>query len=71
VFDASGAKIAESYREWVKAEIEAHNGDVAAVWERCKDKGYLLSEVQPVLHFFSHDRGGPQDNFTQLQIFTG
>nr|UII03312.1 hypothetical protein PFGPPNCM_00221 [Paraburkholderia sp.] len=69
VFDASGAKIAESYREWVKAEIEAQNGDVAAVWERNKDKGYLLSEVQPVLHFFAHDRGGPLYNFTQLRIF--
>ncbi|WP_244864203.1 hypothetical protein [Paraburkholderia aspalathi] len=70
VFDESGTLVADNYRDWIGSEIAAHNGDVGAVWERYKDKGYLLSEVQPVLHFFAHDRGGAQDNFTQLRIFT-
>jgi hypothetical protein len=70
VFDASGGLIADSYHDWIESEIAANNGDTGAVWERYKDKGYLLSEVQPVLHFFAYDRDGAQDNFVQLRIFT-
>ncbi|VVD30909.1 hypothetical protein [Paraburkholderia dioscoreae] len=70
VFDAAGALVADNYRDWIRSEIDARNGDVAAVWEHYKDEGYLLSEIQPVLHFFVHDRGGAQDNFTQFRIFT-
>jgi hypothetical protein len=62
VFDASGGLIADSYHDWIESKIAANNGDTGAVWERYKDKGYLLSEVQPVLHFFAYDRDGAQDN---------
>ena len=34
-----------------------------------EEKGYLLVETQPVLHYFVHDRGGEQANFVQFEIW--
>lgn len=69
VIDAEGHEIAPDYRAWVDTELEIHGGSVREVWAAHKDAGYLLTEIQPLLHYFTHDRGGAQDNFVQIAVW--
>ncbi|QCP55079.1 hypothetical protein FAZ95_38735 [Trinickia violacea] len=69
VLTADGREIAADYRAWIDAQLAAHSGSVRAVWLAHKDAGYQLTEIQPVLHYFVHDRGGDQDNFVQLAVW--
>ncbi|AOZ11225.1 hypothetical protein [Cupriavidus malaysiensis] len=66
---ADGIEIASDYRAWVEQQLAEHGGNAEAVCTANRTKGYLLTEVQPVLHYFSHDRGGDQDNFVQLEVW--
>ncbi|OXJ06672.1 hypothetical protein [Burkholderia sp. HI2500] len=68
IIDADGREIAADYRAWIDAQLAAL-GSAHAVWEAHKEAGYRLVEIEPVLHYFVHDRGGDQDNFVQLEIW--
>lgn len=69
ILDADGTVVAPDYREWVRQQLEEFGGDVPAICRAHKEKGYLLAEGQPVLHYFVHDRGGDQANFVQFEIW--
>ncbi|AJY38111.1 hypothetical protein I6G56_01000 (plasmid) [Burkholderia humptydooensis] len=69
VIDANGREIAADYRAWIDAQLAVHGGSVRAVWFAYKEAGYRLVEIEPVLHYFMHDRGGDQDNFVQLEAW--
>jgi hypothetical protein len=69
VIDAEDREIAPNYRAWIDAELARHGGSARAVWLAHKDAGYLLTEIQPLLHYFVHDRGGDQDNFVQIAVW--
>lgn len=69
IVTAEGDEVAPDYRSWVRAQLDAHGGDVAAVCAEHQDKGYLVTEVEPVLHYFAYDRGGDQDNFVQFEVW--
>ncbi|WP_175914682.1 hypothetical protein [Burkholderia metallica] len=68
IIDADGHEIAADYRAWIDAQLAAL-GSAREVWLAHKDAGYQLVEIEPVLHYFVHDRGGDQDNFVQLEIW--
>ncbi|MDN7431398.1 hypothetical protein [Burkholderia sp. AU45388] len=68
IVDAEGREIAADYRAWIDAQLAAH-GSVRATWAAHKDSGYRLVEIQPLLHYFAHDRGGDQDNFVQIEVW--
>lgn len=69
ILDAYDREVAADYRAWIEAELAAHGGSARAVWAAHKDAGYRLTEVQPRLHYFVHDRGGDQDNFVQIEVW--
>jgi hypothetical protein len=69
IVDAEDREIAPDYRAWIDAELEKHGGSARAVWAAHKDAGYRLTEIQPALHYFVHDRGGAQDNFVQIEVW--
>lgn len=69
ILDAEDREIAPDYRAWIDAELEKHGGSARAVWSAHKDAGYRLTEIQPVLHYFVHDRGGAQENFVQIEVW--
>lgn len=68
VLDADGGEVSSDYRAWIDGQLQFH-GSARAVWEAHKDAGYWLSEVQPVLLYFVHDRGGEQDAFVQIGVW--
>ncbi|PCE30358.1 hypothetical protein [Burkholderia ubonensis] len=68
IIDADGREIAPDYRAWIDAQLAAL-GSAHAVWQAHKDAGYRLVEIEPVLHYFVHDRGGDPDNFVQLEVW--
>lgn len=69
ILDAAGGEVASDYSAWIDSELAAHGGSVRALWAAHKDRGLLLTEMQPVLHYFVHDRGGDQDNFVQIEVW--
>ena len=69
ILAADGSEVASDYRGWVREQLDAHAGDVAAICAEHQDKGYLVTEVESVLHYFACDRGGAQDNFVQCEIW--
>ncbi|WP_175712410.1 hypothetical protein [Burkholderia ambifaria] len=69
VIDAEGREIAADYHAWIDMQLDAHHGSVEELLRAHRDSGYQLVEVQPLLHYFVHDRGGDQDNFVQLEIW--
>lgn len=69
VIDSDGREIAPDYHTWINAQLLQHGGSVRAVLEAHKNCGYLLTENQPLLHYFVHDRGGDQDNFVQIAVW--
>jgi hypothetical protein len=69
IVDAEDREMAPDYRAWIDAELEKHGGSARAVWATHKDAGYRLTEIQPVLHYFLHDRGGAQENFVQIEVW--
>ncbi|KVS67651.1 hypothetical protein [Burkholderia cepacia] len=69
VIDAEGREIAVDYYAWIDAQLDAHKGSVEALLLAHRDAGYQLVEVQPLLHYFVHDRGGEQDNFVQIEVW--
>lgn len=72
IIDAGGREIAADYRAWVDDQLATH-GSVHAVWAAHKDAGWLLTEVQPQLHYFVHDRGegqaDAQDDVVQIEVW--
>jgi len=68
VLDAHGREIASDYRAWINGELQSR-GSARAVWEAHKDAGYWLTEIQPILHYFVHDRSGEQDAFVQIGVW--
>ncbi|MDR6412299.1 hypothetical protein ACOCG7_33930 (plasmid) [Paraburkholderia sp. DD10] len=69
ILGADGSAVAADYHAWIDAQLAAHGGSAREVWRAHKDAGYLLVEIQPVLHYFVHDRDGDQDNFTQFAVW--
>jgi hypothetical protein len=69
IIDTDGREIAADYRSWVDDQLAAYGGSVRSVWAAHKDAGWLLTEVQPLLHYFVHDRGGDQDNLVQIEMW--
>lgn len=69
ILDQDGNVVAQDFQEWMTDQIDRRRGDYLAVWEEFKDSGYLMTEREPILLYFAHDRGDDQTNFTQLKIF--
>lgn len=69
ILTADGAELAPDYRIWVSEQLDMHAGNVEAICVEHQDKGYLLTEVASVLHYFAFDRGGDQDNFVQIEVW--
>lgn len=68
VIDGEGREIAPDYRTWIDAQLAEH-GSARAVIAAHRDAGYLLVEIQPLLHYFVQDRGGDQNGFVQIGIW--
>ncbi|AOI94081.1 hypothetical protein WS58_16480 [Burkholderia pseudomultivorans] len=69
VIDANGREIAADYGAWIDVQLAAHGGSARAVWSAYREAGYLLVEVEPLLHYFMYDRGGDQENFVQIEVW--
>lgn len=69
ILDRDGLVVATDYREWVQQQLDEFGGDVPSICRAYEEKGYLLAEVQPILHYFVQDRGGEQANFVQFEIW--
>lgn len=69
VIDDEGREIAPDYHAWIDALLAAHGGSARAVVDAYRNSGYWLVEVEPVLHYFMHDRGGDQDSFVQIGVW--
>ncbi|WP_431798055.1 hypothetical protein SGO26_30185 (plasmid) [Cupriavidus metallidurans] len=69
ILNSDGDEIAADYRVWVQRQLDEHRGNIDALCASNRGKGYLLTEIQPVLHYFVHDRGGAQDNFVQIEVW--
>jgi Arc/MetJ family transcription regulator len=69
VIDREGREVAPDYGTWIDAQLAQHSGSVSAVVDAHRESGYLLTEIQPLLHYFVHDRGGAQDNFAQFAVW--
>lgn len=68
IIDVDGREIAADYRAWIDAQL-AELGSAREVGHAHKEAGYQLVEIERVLHYFVHDRGGDQDNFVQLEVW--
>ena len=69
VIDGEGREIAPDYHAWIDAQLAVHGGSAHEVIDAYRNSGYWLVEVQPLLHYFVHDRGGSQDNFVQVVVW--
>lgn len=69
VIDREGREVAPDYGAWIDAQLAEHGGSVSAIVDAHRECGYLLTEIQPLLHYFVHDRGGAQDNFAQFAVW--
>jgi len=69
IVDESYRQIAPDFNEWLNNQLDLCHGDAGKVWEFFHNQRYLLTEVRQILHYFSHDWGGDQDNFAQIRIW--
>jgi hypothetical protein len=69
ILDVAYREVASDFREWLSNELEARGGDSEAVWDAFHQSGYVLTEIRRALHYFTHDRGGAQDDFVQFRIW--
>jgi hypothetical protein len=66
--DAAGNRIAESWRDWMKAEFEASGQNARAVWEKHKDAGLVTTEWRGESLYFTSPFGTGPEEFFQIQV---
>lgn len=73
VLDGAGGEVAADYFTWIDAQLARHGDSVERLWAAFKDRGYLVTEVEPVLHYFVHDRSPArrdrQHDFVQIEVW--
>jgi len=69
VLTAAGDLVHEDHVVWLKSECEKDGGNAAATWERLKDQQLQVTECELAVIYLVHDRGGPDQNFVQLEVF--
>ncbi|PTT93032.1 hypothetical protein DBR42_00910 [Pelomonas sp. HMWF004] len=68
VLAPDGTVIAEDHEAWIAAELAKDGGRFARTQDRLKGLGYLLTRCEINTLFIVEDRGGPADNFIQLEV---
>ncbi|TDY22001.1 hypothetical protein B0G81_2265 [Paraburkholderia sp. BL6665CI2N2] len=69
ILDAKQREVAADFRAWLPGELEARGGDVESARSHFHQSGFALTEIRRVLHYFTHDRGGDQDDFVQFRVW--
>lgn len=73
VLDAAGGEVAADYYAWIDAQLAEHGDSVERMWAAFEGRGYLVTEVEPVLHYFVYDRSparrDAQDDFVQIEVW--
>ncbi|MGN4074710.1 hypothetical protein ACS0X5_24880 [Burkholderia gladioli] len=73
VLDADGGEVAADYFGWVTEQLAKHGDSVERSWAAFEGLGYLVTEVEPVLHYFVYDRSptlrNRQDDFVQIEVW--
>lgn len=67
VLSQSGAVVAEDHVAWLRIQLAADGGDMAATRRRLIAAGYKLSKCHISEVFFTLDRGGDQWSFSQVR----
>lgn len=67
VLNKAGDVIAEDHEAWLRIQVAADGGDMAAARKRLQAGGYQLSKCHLSEVYFVLDRGGPQWNFAQVR----
>ncbi|MEM5460903.1 hypothetical protein VSR69_39755 [Paraburkholderia phytofirmans] len=69
ILDREYREVAPDFHEWLSDALDVRGGDSEAVWNAFHRSEYVLTEVRRALHYFTHDRGGAQDDFVQFRIW--
>lgn len=67
VIDADGVRLGE-HEGWVKSELAAHSGDLAAFWVRHRDSGIKFAEWRGAAMFAFAPTGPGVADFVQLSL---
>lgn len=68
ILDAASGEVAPSYPSWVREQIQAHDGDVHAVWDAFRGKDWVLTWIRQEQHYFWSQRGALPWDGMQLQV---
>lgn len=68
VLTASGDIVADDHEKWLEEQVATDNGRFDTTAARLRALGYRLSECSLEQLYFIADRGGPHDNFIQVEI---
>lgn len=68
LIDPAGNQVAESWRDWMKAEYEAAGQDARAVWAKHKDAGLVTTEWRGETLYFTSPSGRGPEEFFQIEV---
>lgn len=68
VVTAAGDLVHDDHTVWLRSEVQADGGDLAATMARLKEFDYRLTECEITRLYVVQDGGGRQEDFLQLTI---